>query len=560
MRTSKSFIVKYGQVYFIVRIRKFKNFFKFLVFWNADKPQYQLLISKKVAGFIFKGEDNKSDLINTYEEWIFGFVNEFMKKFVKIDFLRMDKYLMFSDQIISIFLVECVNKKKFSSLGKFLENLSLQIKTNNYNFSFEANILRILSRFIEYIFNKEHHENHQNVDTFIQNYFLKFFEKLLQLFYDVKDKREIKIFEEVVIISVVKGLQKKTNEKIENDVKVKCKEFLEKNEKKMVQQKIKILNFLIKKIENENYQGEEDINMVKKKNVVDPVHDYILTKNYTAKFRKSPLEKKKEMLEKKKQEKKAKEEKKKENLQQKEKEKNKKEDNKEENAVTEEIIQITDEDEENAKKEKQKEKKEVKKKENESDKTKKEETVEEDEKDDELVEEDDDDDDDNEDDEDDDMNNDIELEEDEDIEEEDEDDLYEEDEDFDEDDYLNIYEDEEEMALDNPENKQIKTAFENSIKNMQILQKNTAKNYNNFLGQKTKLNSNKKQKNSNNSTPPNSNTNSSNKKRKVKYALENNVTNVYDRKVPILLTSKKKEVLPKGEQANKKKSLLKKKK
>ena len=37
------------------------------------------MLSKKVAGFIFKGEDNKSDLINTYEEWIFGFINEFMK-------------------------------------------------------------------------------------------------------------------------------------------------------------------------------------------------------------------------------------------------------------------------------------------------------------------------------------------------------------------------------------------------------------------------------------------------------------------------------------------------
>ena len=450
-----------------------------LVFWNADKRQYQLTLAKKVANFIFKGEDNKSELIDNYEEWIFSFIDEFMRKFGTVDFLRMDKYLMFSDQILSTFFVACVNKKKYDSINNLLNHLSFEIKNNNYNFTFEANNLRIVARFIEYVFNKENEDN-KNVQYFIQNCFLSFFDTILSLLYDVKDKRENKIFEEVLIIAIAKGLQKKKNEKIENKVKERAEEFLKKNEKNMITQKVKILTFLIKKIENENYTGED---LQVKKESVDPVHDYMLSKNYTAKFRKSPLEKKKEKIEAQKQKKKEKKE------EQKKEPSKPKEEKEEDNKVQEEIVKITEDDEA-------------------------------------LVEDNDDDDDDNEDD--DDIDIDIDEDNDDDYEDEYEEEIEEDDED-------------EDGEEDNNE----KEAFENTIKNQNLLKQNTAKNYGNFLGKKTKEKSNHQ--------------NAPNKKRKVKYALENNVTNVYDRKMPILLTSKKKDVLPpKG--SNSKKSLLKKKK
>ena len=438
-----------------------------------------MTLAKKVAHFIFKGEDSKSELIENYEEWIFAFIDEFMRKFGSVDFLRMDKYLMFSDQILSTFFVACVNKKKYTSINNLLNHLSFEIKNNNYNFSFEANNLRIIARFIEYVFNKENEEN-KNVQNFIQNNFLSFFDTILSLLYDVKDKRENKIFEEVLIIAIAKGLQKKKNEKIESKVKERAEEFLKKNEKNMITQKVKILTFLIKKIENENYTGED---LQVKKESVDPVHDYMLSKNYTAKFRKSPLEKKKEKIE-------AQKQKKKEKKEEQKKSPSKLKEEKEDSKVQEEIVKITEDDEA-------------------------------------LVEDNDDDDDDNEDDDDD-----I------DIDEENDDDY--------EDDYEEeIEEDDEDADEDEEEDNNEKEAFENTIKNQNLLKQNTAKNYGNFLGKKTKEKSNHQ--------------NAPNKKRKVKYALENNVTNVYDRKMPILLTSKKKDVLPpKG--SNSKKSLLKKKK
>ena len=129
--------------------------------------------------------------------------------------LAEGKYLMFSDQILSTFFVACVNKKKYDSINNLLNHLSFEIKNNNYNFTFEANNLRIVARFIEYVFNKENEDN-KNVQYFIQNCFLSFFDTILSLLYDVKDKRENKIFEEVLIIAIAKGLQKKKNEKIEN--------------------------------------------------------------------------------------------------------------------------------------------------------------------------------------------------------------------------------------------------------------------------------------------------------------------------------------------------------
>ena len=76
------------------------------MFWNTDKPVNQKLTADDIA---FKLElFGEKDLIVRF---INSFLTEFMKKWAKIDFLRLDKYIM---------LVQTVMKKFF--------DLSLEMK------------------------------------------------------------------------------------------------------------------------------------------------------------------------------------------------------------------------------------------------------------------------------------------------------------------------------------------------------------------------------------------------------------------------------------------------
>jgi len=476
----------------------------FYFFWNVDKNQYQLQMAKKIASFIFKNEEEK-ELIDKHENWINIFINEFMRKFQSVDFLRSDKYLMLSDQIISTYLVFCLKNNNINSINKFPIYLENEIKNNNYNFSFQANIIRIISRFISYVFKNE--EKNDNIKNFVNDKISIFYTNLLSLFFNIKDKREIKLFEETIIFNFINNLNSFGDKNIKNNIIDISKKFLEKNNNKLILLKKNGIDLLIKKLEDEKYEKEE-----KEEYSVDPVNKYIMEKNYTAKIRKSTYEKKKEKEEKRKKKTKEKKEKNKDKdklndkkQEEKKEEKNIKTKNKKnlENSeiIKEEIITLNNSEEENEKKNNiEKKKKNTEKKEIISD----DELIEE--EDEEMKEKNDDDDEENESEE-----NNINLNEDEDF-----------------DDFNNEENEGEEIEEDelieesfDEDEEEISDAYKNQIRNSQI----TKINNNNFLGKKIHNNNNKV------------------KKRKVKYALENNVTNVYDKKKPIILTSKRKELL-----------------
>ena len=535
LNLTKKFLIKEISNYEEVYKKIWKSLFYF--FWNVDKNQYQFQMAKKIASFIYKSDDEK-ELIDKHENWISIFINEFMRKFQSVDFLRSDKYLMLSDQIISTYLVSCLKNKKMNSINKFPIYLENEIKGNNYNFSFEGNMIRIISRFVNYIFKNE--EKNDNVQKFIMNNLNNFFNNLLSLFLNMKDKREMKLFEETIIVNFINSLNNFGDKNIKKNIIDISKEFIEKNNNILINFKKCSIDLIIKKLEDEKYEKKQVI-----ESSVDPVNKYILEKNYTAKIRKSTYEKKKEIEKEKEKEKKIKEkedkknkkeskkeeikdkkenkkEEKKENKDNKEnsnenkkekeksKNKNKKEkkrekkiEEKEEEIIKEEIIKLTPEVNKKSKKKKPIEKKEI---------IEEDELIEE--EDEEMKEKNDDDDEENESEE-----NNINLNEDDDF-----DDFDNEENEIEEDELFEESNDEDE--------EEISDAYKNQIRNSQITKIN---NYN-FLGRKT-------------------NNNNKVKKKKVKYALENNVTNVYDKKKPIILTSKKKELLM-GE--TKKESLLRK--
>lgn len=442
-------------------------------------------MANKIASFIYKSDDKK-DLINFHENWIFMFIHDLTIQFKKIDFLRVDKYLMLSDQVISNYFVACLNNKKFDSTNKLVDRLTKEINDEFYSFSLQANILKIISKFIDEIFK----ESNKNSKLFIQNNFATFFEKILNLLSEVRNKREYTIFQDFIFTSTYKGLHQLKDEKITKEIKEKCDDFIKSCKNN---QKVKLVNFLLKKIENQNYVPE----LKKDPSIIDPVNNDMLKSNYTVKFRKSPLEKKKELIEKKKELKSKK----------KQQEKLKKEIPKEKVELEEEVVDLPET------------KEELK------------------EDDPELVEDDDDDDDDGDDDVED-NNEEIDLEEDyyddgEELEE------YEDDED---EDYLDLLDGDEIYSdLDKPENKQFKDAYNNTMKNMQIVKPSN----DNFIGKRGR------EKNNGNNKK-----NGQIKKKRVKYELDKNVTQIYDMKKPILLTSKRKDVLP-GKSASAKKGLLK---
>ena len=494
----------------------------FYFFWNVDKNQYQLQMAKKIASFIFKNEEEK-ELIDKHENWINIFIKEFMRKFQSVDFLRSDKYLMLSDQIISTYLVFCLKNNNINSINKFPIYLENEIKNNNYNFSFQANIIRIISRFISYVFKNE--EKNDNIKNFVNDKLSIFYSNLLSLFFNIKDKREIKLFEETIIFNFINNLNSFGDKNIKKNIIDISKKFLEKNNNNLILLKKNAIDLLIKKLEDEKYEKEE-----KEEYSVDPVNKYIMEKNYTAKIRKSTYEKKKEKEEKRKKKTKEKKEKNKDKDKDKDKLNDKKQEEKKEEKniktknkknlenseiIKEEIITLNNSEEEKEKKNNiEKKKQNIEKKEIISD----DELIEE--EDEEMKEENDDDDEENESEE-----NNINLNED----------------DFDD------YNNEEEEIEFNEESEEeeieeeISDAYKNQIKNSQITKFNN-NNINQFLGKKINQNFH-------------SNNHGKNKKKKIKYALENNVTNVYDQKKPIILTSKKKDILI---SESKKESLLKK--
>lgn len=86
---------------------------------------------------------------NKAEQWIKFFLQEFIKKFSLIDFLRMDKYIMLTEVILKNFLIHSNKEGNLDSILQFIQFFSSNLHCGNYNFCFVSIVIKIISTFIQ---------------------------------------------------------------------------------------------------------------------------------------------------------------------------------------------------------------------------------------------------------------------------------------------------------------------------------------------------------------------------------------------------------------------------
>ena len=279
----------------------------FYFFWNTDKPTYQLSMAKIIASFIFINPDDKNKLIPKNRLWISTFLSEMSKKFQNIDSLRLDKYIMMIDQVMSTYLSACLENKFFKSVIHLINYFIKESENNNiFNFTFEANKIKVISRFVKLILNSDDkiEGNIKNKDDFLNNEesgFATFYKKLLIFYKNMKDKRQIKNFQdnilEIVINSLLENKRQNKNLNLIKKIEEINENFMKENKNDISGNKNLNIKIFLNKLKNEKIEPNiAEIN--KNKNVVDPVNDYIMKKKYLQKFKKSKEDIKKERLEK----------------------------------------------------------------------------------------------------------------------------------------------------------------------------------------------------------------------------------------------------------------------
>lgn len=134
-------------------------------------------MADKVANLFLDDEMNFNS--ENYEVWIRTFMLEFIKKWPKIDFHRMDKYIMFTQTILKKYFEVNLQNENFDILLNFFDLVSFCITSGYYNFSFISVILKFISFFIEDVFKNEGEVEAKK--KFLEGYFLDFFEKLLKV-------------------------------------------------------------------------------------------------------------------------------------------------------------------------------------------------------------------------------------------------------------------------------------------------------------------------------------------------------------------------------------------
>lgn len=135
-------------------------------------------MAEKVSNIYYS--DNKN-AINPENEilWIKTFFLEFIKKWPKIDFLRLDKYTMLTQSIVRKFFENNLENQNFENIMKIFNIINMTITSGHYNFNFVSVILKLISWFIDDIFKSE-----GDVDIkrkFLNGHFLEFFENLLKV-------------------------------------------------------------------------------------------------------------------------------------------------------------------------------------------------------------------------------------------------------------------------------------------------------------------------------------------------------------------------------------------
>ena len=265
----------------------------FYFFYNTDKPNYQLSMAKLISSLIYLNENNKI-LIPNHELWINTFLSEFGNKFKSLDVLRLDKYIMLCDQVLSTYLTACLENKKFNSIISLIKYFSQDINNSTYSFSFESNKLNIIKRFINVLFDKNiEMKNKQEFINNKENGFISFFKSLLEFYSEIKDKREIEFFNKNILDNLLNIIYNNKKEYLDlfNNIKNESEIFFENNKNILIKPKIEAMDYFINKLKDENYKKEEKIK--------SDINDFIVSKKYKQNFRKSKKEIIKEMKEKK---------------------------------------------------------------------------------------------------------------------------------------------------------------------------------------------------------------------------------------------------------------------
>ncbi len=114
--------------------------------------------------------------IEKFHVWIKCFLLEFIKKWPKIDFLRLDKYIMLSQTIIRKYFDYNLKNNKFTDSLRIFDYIILAITSGFYNFNFVSNVLKNFGYIIDEFFKDESFKNSEN-----NEFFSSFTEKLIEV-------------------------------------------------------------------------------------------------------------------------------------------------------------------------------------------------------------------------------------------------------------------------------------------------------------------------------------------------------------------------------------------
>jgi len=101
-----------------------------------------------------------------YHIWIKCFLLEFIKKWPKIDFLRVDKYIMMTRTILEKYFNFNLKHNSYKDCLRIFDYIILSVNSGFYNFNFLCQILNVISYMINEFFKNENFKNSSNDEFF----------------------------------------------------------------------------------------------------------------------------------------------------------------------------------------------------------------------------------------------------------------------------------------------------------------------------------------------------------------------------------------------------------
>lgn len=323
----------------------------FYCFWNTDKSIVQKASATQIANLLYSIKDKSNFLLSCFDS--------FNSKWSKIDFLRLDKYIMLMDTVYSLFYNYVSSKGKFKYIRLLFEGVrristmnSLHIlkndSTNSNSLSLSTSsalAVRVkgkidYSSFAKYINFSFFRNFTKNIGIYI-DVISKDNEVLLALFklFGILPKRESELFQELVLNKLYKQILLFDNKRkyevkemlnslifqynSQSDLNIHSSElnkfklgrkftyygissikilfekvFVVGGNMKMMKEIIKDYELENEAIEDENIFVDLKLKKDKLNYIVDPVNDSVLQRNYLTKFRMSNVDKMKILSEK----------------------------------------------------------------------------------------------------------------------------------------------------------------------------------------------------------------------------------------------------------------------